>query len=119
MGCGLAALFHGRHEIIHIKDKFGRGDLPDEEWIKALGAEGKWSILSGDTNIAKKRPTREILLSNNLVGFFPAPAIMRLDLARKTGRILYLWDVMEQQSRIVSRGCFQLPISSPTLRQIG
>ena len=94
MGRGLSALFHGRHEIIHIKDKFGRGDLPDEEWIKALGAEGKWSILSGDTNIARKKPTREILLSNNLVGFFPAPAIMKLDLARKTGRILYLWDVM-------------------------
>jgi PIN like domain len=104
MGRGLAALFQGRHEVIHIKDKFGRGDLPDEEWIRALGAEGKWSILSGDTNIAKKRPSREILLSNNLVGFFPAPAVMKLDLAKKTARILYLWDVIEQQSNIVSRG---------------
>jgi hypothetical protein len=119
MGRGLAALFHGRHEVIHIKDKFGRGDLPDIEWIRALGAEGKWSILSGDTNIAKKRPSREALLSNNLVGFLPAPAVMKLDLAKKTARILYLWDVIEQQSNIVSRGCFQLPMKSQSLLQIG
>jgi hypothetical protein len=119
MGRGLAALFQGRHEVIHIKDKFGRGDLPDVEWIRALGAEGKWSILSGDTNIAKKRPSREALLSNNLVGFFPAPAVMKLDLAKKTARILYLWDVIEQQSNIVSRGCFQLPMKSQSLLQIG
>jgi PIN like domain len=119
LGRGLSALFNGRHEVIHIKDKFGRGNLPDEEWIKVLGAEGKWSILSGDTRIASKRPSREIFLSNNLVGFFPAPAVMKLDLAKQASRILYLWDVMDQQSKIVSRGCFQLPMTSQTLRQIG
>ncbi len=93
--------------------------MPDKEWIKALGAEGKWSILSGDTKIVTKKPSREILLSNNLIGFFPAPAVMKLELSKQASRILYLWDIMDQQSKIVSRGCFQLPMKSQTLRQIG
>ena len=60
LGRGLGALFAGRHQVEHIKDKFGTGGLPDEEWIEALGREGGWSVLSGDIRIAKKRPSRDL-----------------------------------------------------------
>ncbi len=111
-------MFRGHHEVVHIKDKFGTGSLPDEDWIKALGEEGNWSVLSGDMRIAKKRPSRQVFLTNNLVGFFPAPAIMKLEFSKKVSRILYLWEVIEQQSKLVDRGCFALPMRSMSLRQI-
>tara|TARA_R110000850_G_scaffold37456_1_gene98728 strand:- start:200 stop:595 length:396 start_codon:yes stop_codon:yes gene_type:complete len=118
MGRGLGELFRKQHEIIHIKDKFGTGSLPDEQWIKELGKEGNWSVLSGDMRIAKKKPSRQVFLNNNLVGFFPAPSIMKLEFTKKVARVLYLWEVIEQQSKLVDRGCFELPMRSTTLRQI-
>ncbi|MBL9070511.1 MAG: hypothetical protein JNM03_11050 [Sphingopyxis sp.] len=118
LGRGLGALFAGRHEVAHIKDKFGRGNLPDVDWIEALGAEGGWCVLSGDRNIAKKRPSREAFLGAGLIGFFPLPAVMSLPLHRQAARILTLWPTIEATALVIERGCFELGISGSKLRQM-
>ncbi len=118
LGRGLGALFAERHDVVHIKDKFGRGNLPDIEWIDVLGKEGGWSILSGDRNIAKKKPSREAFLNAGLIGFFPLPALMKLPLHRQAARILTLWPAIEATSGAIERGCFELGITGSKLRQI-
>ncbi|MBS0480291.1 MAG: hypothetical protein JSR79_13480 [Proteobacteria bacterium] len=60
---GLNALFDGQHEIVALREKFGRSGVPDAEWITALGREGGWTVLSGDLRIAKKRPSRELFFT--------------------------------------------------------
>ena len=80
LGRGLGELFKGTHQVVHIKDKFGTGALKDEDWIERLGKEGGWCVLSGDRQIAKRRPSRELFLRAGLVGFFPLPAV--LDMTR-------------------------------------
>ncbi|MDV3457699.1 hypothetical protein RZN05_11945 [Sphingomonas sp. HF-S4] len=105
---GLAALFNGDHEVICHRDKFGMQCRLDEEWIPELGREGDWVVLSGDVNIARKRPQRELFFRSNLVGFFPRPAVMELPLAKKAARILSVWERMVGISRDVRPGVFEL-----------
>ncbi len=119
LGRGLGALFAGMHDVLHIKDKFGTGSLPDEDWIEALGREGGWCVLSGDRRIASKKPSRDLFLRSNLVGFFPLPAVMALPLTGQAARVLTLWPVLETNSRTMERGCLELGVKGHRLRPIG
>lgn len=107
---GLGALFAGEHEVHSHRSKFGTTHVKDEEWIPALGSEGNWVVLSGDLNIARKRPLREIFLRSRLIGFFPKAAVMELPLHKKASRILYVWDRMAQIASTVQSGVFELQI---------
>jgi len=113
---GLCALFAGDHEVVCHRDKYGQTHVKDEEWIPALGAEGGWVVLSGDLNIARKRPQRELFLRSNLVGFFPKAAVMELPLAKKASRVLAVWDRMERISIDVRPGVFELQIKGDQFR---
>ena len=105
---GLAALFEGDHEVVCHRDKYGDTHLLDEEWIPALGVEGDWVVLSGDLNIARRRPQRELFFRSRLVGFFPRAAVMELPLPKKAARILSVWDRMVGLARDVRPGAFEL-----------
>ncbi|MFT4057184.1 MAG: hypothetical protein QM681_21955 [Novosphingobium sp.] len=110
LGRGLAALFEGEHHVIHIRDKFGTGSLPDAEWIERLGLEGGWTVLSGDRRIAKQKPSRELFLRAGLIGFFPREAIMQLKHYEMAARILFAWPAITILSETIEKGCFELPI---------
>ena len=105
---GLNALFANDHEVICHRDKFGQTHIADDEWIPALGVESDWVVISGDLNIARKRPARDLFRQSQLVGFFPRANVMELPLAKKASRILYVWDRMERIARDVRPGMFEL-----------
>jgi hypothetical protein len=115
---GLAAIFEDSHTIVHMRDKFGTGSLPDEEWITRLGKEGDWCVLSGDMRIAKRKPSRELFRRADLVGFFPLPAVRALPLHGFAARVLTVWPAIEDTARS-NRGCFELGIKGSKLRSIG
>lgn len=105
---GLNALFDPDHHVTCHRDKFGLTHIADEEWISALGHEGEWVVLSGDLNIARKRPSRELFRRAKLVGFFPRAAVMELPLALKASRILAVWERMVRIAEDVRPGLFEL-----------
>jgi len=115
---GLAAIFEGDHQVEHIREKFKTGSLPDEEWIERLGREGGWCVLSGDRRIATRKPSKEVFLRANLVGFFLLPAVLDLPLHKQAARILLLWPQMDQIARATSRGCFAINIKGTKLQGI-
>ncbi len=119
LGRGLGALFNDEHLVIHMKDKFGTGSLPDEKWIELLGSEGGWCVLSGDRRIATKKPSRDLFNRNNLIGFFPAPAVLELPLPKLAARVLAVWDRMEAITMVVDRGCYDLTIRGTKFQPIG
>lgn len=86
--------------VIALKHKFGRSNVTDEEWIKTLGEEGGWAVLSADRRIAKKRISRELFLSANLVGFFFPSSLQKQPLHRQASRVLQIWPAMRDQSRL-------------------
>ncbi len=117
LASGFSGLFAPTHEVIHIRKKFDTGSLADEDWIVRLAAEGGWSVLSGDIRIAKKRPSRELFLRSNLVGFFPAPSLMKLPLHEKAARLLFHWENLVSVSNMTQRAIYEVPIRGK-LRQI-
>ena len=107
---GFSGLFAPTHEVIHIREKFGVSNLTDEEWIVRLATEGGWSVLTGDIRIAKKRPSRELFLRSNIVGFFPAPSLMKLPLHEKAARLLLRWEDLVSLSNLTQRATYEVPI---------
>ncbi len=114
----LDTLFEPDHRVAALRDKFGRSDLKDEEWIPVLGREGEWAVLSADLAIAKKKPSRDLFLKSGLVGFFLAPAVQRLALPLQTARILRMWAAMVQLAATTANGVFELGQTGDKFRTI-
>ena len=57
------------HQFIHLQDKFGH-DSKDEDWIRRLGQEGGWVIISGDYRIGKSAHERRAWHESGLTAFF-------------------------------------------------
>lgn len=115
---GLNALFAGEHEVVALRDRYKRAGVTDEEWITDLGAEGGWSVLSGDIRIAKKKPSRALVLQANLVGFFPTKGVLDMPLNRQAARILLVWPQMVQLVGLSGRGVYEIGPTGSKLRQI-
>lgn len=107
---GLAAFFGHEDHVIHIRDKFGTGSLPDEDWIAELGSEGGWSVLSADIRIAKRKPSRGLFLRSNLIGFFLAPSMDKYPVHEKAARLLMRWLDLRKIADTTQRGVFEVPV---------
>ena len=105
--------------VVALRDKFGRGNLKDHEWITKLGQEGGWAILSADMRIAKQRPSRELFIGAGLVGFFFPPSLQKAELYKQAARVIILWPAIRDQVRLNANGCFEMPTSGQKFRSIG
>jgi hypothetical protein len=106
-------------QVIALRDKFGRQNVKDDEWICALGDEGDWAVLSADMRIAKQRPSREAFVSAGLVGLFFPSSLQKTTLAKQAARLLTLWPDIREQVRLNANGCFEMPAKGSKFRQIG
>ncbi|MCD2174758.1 DUF5615 family PIN-like protein [Rhizobium sp. C4] len=114
----LNALFAGKHEIIHLRDRYGPG-VKDTHWITDLSADGRWVVISGDRRITRNKAEYSAFRNSNLVGFFLAKGLYKSSLLKQMERILALWQTIEAQSNIVQGGAmFELPMSSTRLKQL-
>lgn len=118
MAKALAALFIGRHTVIHLRDRFGPG-VKDLDWITELSNDGRWVVISGDRRITRVHAELQAFHNSRLVGFFLAKGLYKAKLTKQMERILALWDVIEQQAGLVHGGAmFELPVTSTRLRLI-
>lgn len=75
----LAALFVEKHEIVHLREKFGP-NVEDIDWISALSTEGLWIIISADRRIARNKAEQQAFKTSKLVGFSSHRAFRRPNL---------------------------------------
>lgn len=114
----LAALFAGKHEIVHLREKFGAA-VKDTEWIGALSADGHWVIISADRRITKNKAEQQAFKSSKLVGFFLASGLQKAKLTKQMERLMALWETIEKQAELVGGGAmFEIPMKSSKLNQI-
>ncbi|MBY3116503.1 MULTISPECIES: PIN-like domain-containing protein [Rhizobium] len=114
----LNALFAGKHEVIHIRDRFGPG-VKDVEWIGQLSSEGRWIVISGDRRITRNNAEYNAFRNSNLVGFFLSKGLYKSPIVKQMERILALWQTMEMQAAIVQGGAmFELPMTSTRIKQM-
>ena len=57
------------HSFTHLLEKFS-ADIKDVEWIRKLGQEGHWVIISGDYRIGKSAHERQAWYASGLTAFF-------------------------------------------------
>lgn len=105
--------------IIALREKFGRSKVKDEEWIRSLGSEGGWAILSADRRIAKQRPSRDLFISAGLIGFFFPASLQKQPLFKQASRVIGMWPDIRDQVRLNANGCFEIPASGRRFRTIG
>jgi hypothetical protein len=114
----LNELFAGKHEVIHIRAKFGSG-VKDSEWIPALSAEGRWIVLSGDRRITRNKAEYTAFRGSRLVGFFLSKGLYKAQVVKQMERILALWSAIETQAAIVAGGAmFELPMKTNRIEQL-
>jgi predicted nuclease of predicted toxin-antitoxin system len=57
------------HSFTHLQEKFG-ADAKDEVWIRRLGEEGDWVVISGDYRIGRGAHERAAWHQSGLTVFF-------------------------------------------------
>ena len=57
------------HSVTHLQDKFP-ANAKDEDWIRSLGAERDWVVISGDYRIGKNAHERCAWQESGLTVFF-------------------------------------------------
>jgi hypothetical protein len=65
----LSEMVKPEHTFTHLQDKFP-ADTKDEEWIRQLGNEGGWVVVSGDYRIGKSAHERAAWHQSGLSVFF-------------------------------------------------
>ncbi|WP_267428285.1 hypothetical protein [Methylobacterium sp. GC_Met_2] len=109
---GLDGLFAGKHEVIHLRDRYGPG-VTDLQWISELSSEGSWVVISGDRRISKNKAELNAFRSSRLIGFFLAPGLQKAPLVKQAERILALWGGIEVLAeRTKSGSMFVLPMTT-------
>lgn len=114
----LAELFHGKHEIYALRDKFPN-NTPDKVWIEELSKVDRWVILSADRRITKNRAEREAFSRSRLIGFFLSAGLQKAGPIKQMERILAQWEIIEKQFALVKgSAAFELQAKGSRLSQI-
>ena len=106
------------HTFVHLREKF-RDDEKDPVWLRALGVEGDWIILSGDTRISRSPIERAAWIESNLTAFFFGEPWMNDHYWKKTAGLVAWWQVILAQAKKTPAGHgFLLPKGGKELKQI-
>jgi hypothetical protein len=82
----LDSLVQPEHEVIHLRERF-TPDTPDEIWLKKLGEESGWCILSGDVRIGRNLHERRAWIESGLTVFFLSKGWTNLELFEQHAKL--------------------------------
>jgi len=94
------------HSFSHLQDKFPP-DTKDEVWIRKLGEEGDWIIISGDYRIGKSAHERAAWHDSGLTVFFLTKGWTNLPPLQQHSKLsLILEEIIEHAARSKSGSGF-------------
>lgn len=101
----------GQYSVKHLRDEFA-ANVTDIEWIKKLGEDGDWIILSGDVRITRNPHEREAWRRSGLTAFFLPKQWSDHRMWEKTWRIVRWWPRIIEQAKLVKPGAgFIVPLN--------
>lgn len=80
LAAGLRELCDGEQDVstvVHLKSKFPP-DAEDPDWLRALGREGDWIVISADDRIRVNKANKEAWHESGLTVIFLAPPFTNL-----------------------------------------
>lgn len=91
------------HEVVHLSAKFDRR-TEDVVWIKALGAEKDWVIISGDLRISRNKAERAAWRESGLTAFFLKDAWADQTIWPFSARFIAWWPRIAAQAAMAPKG---------------
>ena len=79
------------HSFTHLQEKFAP-DTPDEEWIRALGDERNWIVISGDYRMGRSQHGRRAWHESGLTVFFLAKGWMNISPIQQHSKLASILD---------------------------
>ena len=87
------------HSFTHLQDKF-TASTTDVDWIRGLGQEGGWVVISGDYRIGKNAHEREAWRASALTVFFLTKGWTNLPPLQQHSKLaLLIDDIVELANR--------------------
>ncbi len=116
----IAALRNDGKSVLHQHDKFAR-DASDEAILRSLAAEGGWTIVSGDLNIARLRHQRRALRVYKVTVFCLAPGWLDLSLWEQASLLIRRWPEIEREAEAAEAGAMvEIPVKDAApFRRLG
>lgn len=101
------------HEAVPLRQRWPEADrhsVADVDWIRSLGTEGNWAVISGDIRIRSRPAERDALKAARLTTFFLADGYPKLDKWEQVRWLIEKWTEIVDLSERVARGStFRVP----------
>lgn len=99
------------HSFTHLQDKFPPS-TKDEEWIRGLGQEGDWVVISGDYRIGKSAHERAAWHDSGLTVFFLSKGWTNIPPLQQHSKLAAaLSDIIEEATRAKPGSGFSIALN--------
>jgi hypothetical protein len=100
-----------QHSFAHLQEKFD-ANTKDEDWIRALGRESGWIVISGDYRIGKSAHERRAWHESGLTAFFLSKGWTNIPPLQQHSKLaLILDDIITHAERARSGSGFTISLS--------
>ena len=97
-------------EVFHLREIFDE-DVEDIEWIRKLGEQGGWVIITRD-QIYRLAHQKEVLKKAGLVSFFLKKGWTHLKLMEQAKKLIGIWDKIKETASASQPGdCYDVPVT--------
>jgi hypothetical protein len=113
----LAEIQH--NEIVHLSEKFERRDIPDGEWLRVLGDEQEWIVVSGDPRITRGKAELAAWRESGLTAFFFGKGWASQSYWKLAADLVAWWPLIVLKAREAPTGSgFMIPLRGKDFQQL-
>ncbi|MBE3117334.1 MAG: hypothetical protein IMZ50_01090, partial [Candidatus Atribacteria bacterium] len=106
------------NQVVHLREKF-TANTTDEDWLRQLGADGDWVVVTCDTSISKNPHEIKAWLESGLIVFFLKSGWLNLAYWEFAWQLIKRWPLMKNKLGRASRGKgYIVPIRSAAIEEL-
>lgn len=107
-----------RHDLHHLREFF-HADTKDVDWIRELGTDGEWIIISGDPRITRSKAERAAWQESGLTAFFFADDWGTRGFWKQAEAIVHWWPIVVLEADRCAKGSgYLVPVKAKELKLI-
>jgi hypothetical protein len=92
-----------QNEVVHLRERF-KADTTDESWMRQLGSEGDWVVVTCDTSISKNPHEIKAWFESGLIVFFLKSGWLSLAYWEFAWQLIKRWPLIKAKIHKASRG---------------
>lgn len=105
------------HEVKHRCEIFPDRSIPDVDWIRELGRQRNWMIVSGDPRISRGRAEQEAWRESGLTAFFFGHGWAGQQRWKLAGSLIGWWPrIVEESQRAIPGSGYVIQLKAKELQ---